>query len=287
MPHMKYLVNWLPLTRLKLLIARGLFCLVKPIYGAEKRIVRRGGLNYEIDISEGLDLSLFLFGNFQKHVSENKFVDFPLDAVIFDVGANVGIMSLQFASKVPKGIVYAFEPTHYALAKLKKNLWLNREVASRIQVIHTFVSSKENNHQEIRAFSSWKINKAPGVGQHPVHGGTAMSSEGVPTITIDDFVTSRGIERLDFIKIDTDGHEFDVLLGAKNTIERFRPQIIFELGQYVMEERGIDFKDYNSFFDRLGYSLTDAADNKPITLSNYCSRIPREGTIDVLAKVVV
>ena len=280
---MNAIINNLPITRIKLSIARILFLLVKPFYGTQKRIIKRNGITFEVDITEGLDLSLFLFGNFQKHVSENKFLRLPENAVIFDIGANVGIMSLYFAKKAPLGKVYAFEPTHFAWQKLKKNLELNLEIAHNIQTIQTFISSKEKKHNEIKAFSSWKINKEVGQDQHPVHGGKPMSTEGVPMTTIDEFVKDQNIARLDFIKIDTDGHEFDVLLGARYSLDKFKPQIIFELGQYVMKERDINFMDYEGFFSGLGYMLSNATNNKPITNTNYKNMIPKKGTIDVLA----
>ncbi len=110
-----------------------------------------------------------------------------------------------------------------------------------------------------------------------------MPTEGVPTITIDEFVKKEGINRLDFIKIDTDGHEYDVLMGAQKTIAKFKPQIIFELGQYVMTERRISFSDYNYFFRKLDYRLSNAANNKVITHGNFKKLVPAKGTIDVLA----
>lgn len=279
---MNALLNRLPITRIKLLIARALFYMVKPIFGTEKRVIERNGIRFEIDLSEGLDLSLFLFGNFQKHVSENKFIDLKEDNIVLDVGANVGIMSLNFAMKSEFGKVYAFEPTHYAFDKLQRNLDLNPELAKRIYPIQTFVSASPGNDQKIKAFSSWKIDKKVGIGQHPVHGGAAMSTEGVQTTTIDIFVNAQKIQRVDFIKIDTDGHEFEVLRGARETISAFKPKIIFELGQYVMEEKKISFMDYWRFFESLNYQLSDAANNHPITKDNFAKMIPRKGTIDVL-----
>ena len=280
---MNSFLNNLPITRFKLLIARILFNLVKPFYGTGKRIIERSGLKFEVDITEGLDLSLFLFGNFQKHVSDNKYINLHEDAIVFDVGANVGIMSLNFAQKIRNGKVYAFEPTHYAMRKLKRNLELNPELASLILPINTFVSSEEKKSIDIKAFSSWKIDKKVGTDQHQVHGGSAMSTDGVPTITLDEYVKEENIISLDFIKIDTDGHEFDVLSGASQTISRFKPDIIFELGQYVMEERGIDFMVYESYFNKLKYMLSDAATNNEITKNNYRKMIPAQGTIDILA----
>ncbi|MCG8306331.1 MAG: FkbM family methyltransferase [Cytophagales bacterium] len=280
---MNLILNKLPITRLKLFIARILFYLIKPFYGTEKRIITRNGLKFEVDIREGLDLSLFLFGNFQKHVTENRFISIPNDAVIVDVGANVGIMSLHFAKRVPNGKVYAFEPTHYAFQKLKRNIELNPSIAKIVQTVQVFISCKEKRGSSLQAFSSWKIDKSVGSDQHLVHGGEVMPSDGVPAITLDDFVKQNNIDRLDFIKIDTDGHEFDVLSGSKATIEKLKPQIIFELGGYVMEEKEIEFIDYENFFHNLNYKLSDAATNKPISSFNHRNMVPQKGTIDILA----
>jgi len=279
---MNQLLRKLPITRIKLYLARMLFGVVKPFYGTDKRIIKRNGLSFEVDLTEGLDLSLFLFGNFQKHVSENKFIDLPSDAVILDIGANVGIMSLKFAQKVPEGKVFAFEPTHYAYQKLQRNLELNPFIQN-IEVIQSFVTDSKKSNDGLFAFSSWKIDKKPASDQHPIHGGKAMSTEGIPAITIDEIAKSKSLDRIDFIKIDTDGHEFEVLSGAKKSIELLRPKIIFELGQYVMEEKNITFMDYHEFFIQLNYKLFNAASNKTITLSNYKRMIPQKGTIDILA----
>ena len=144
---MKRLINRLPLTQIKMFFGKILYRLVHLICHEDKRIIIRNGIKYEIDLSEGIDLSLFLFGNFQKHVSQNKYLSLPQDAVIFDVGANAGIMSLQFATLVPLGKVYSFEPTFYAFSKLEKNLELNPELAKRIVVIQSLVSSSTSEEK--------------------------------------------------------------------------------------------------------------------------------------------
>ena len=56
----------LPLTQIKIQIAKILYFWVTLFAGKKRRIIKRNGIKYEVDIQEGLDLSLFLFGNFQK-----------------------------------------------------------------------------------------------------------------------------------------------------------------------------------------------------------------------------
>ncbi len=280
---MKRLINRLPITQIKMFFGQILYRLVHLICREDKRIIVRNGIKYEIDLSEGIDLSLFLFGNFQKHVSQNKYLSLPQDAIIFDVGANSGIMSLQFAKLVPLGKVYSFEPTFYAFSKLEKNLELNPELAKRIVAIQSFVSSSTSEEPNIKAYASWKVGGTVESVKHQVHGGTEKSTNGIKAVCLDDFCEQNEIKRLDFIKIDTDGHEFEVLKGAKKVISKFGPIIIFEIGIYVMKEKNIDFSDYLKFFDSLGYSLFNSKNLKNMNAHNYYKYIPLKGTIDILA----
>jgi len=273
----------IPLTRIKIFGAKILLFFTSLFVDTKKKhLITRNNVNFEVDLTEGIDLSLYLFNDFQSHVYQNKFVQLKDDDIIFDVGANVGIMSLFFANKAKNGQVYSFEPTHYALNKFKKNLSLNPELANRIIVTNTFVSAKSDANPDIIAFSSWSLTNRTDK-DHEFHLGTPMSAEGVPSITMDDFVAKNNINKLDFIKVDTDGHEYEVFSGAKNTIATLRPKIIFELGLYVMKEKNFDFDFYWNYFHPLNYKLYDLTNTEEITIDNYTKHLPKYGSIDVLA----
>jgi len=277
------IIDILPVTRIKIFIARILYRAVHVIIRHDKRTITRRGIKYEVDLSEGLDLSVFLFGSFQKHVSHNKRLSLPCEAVIFDVGANVGMMTLPFAALVTEGRVYAFEPTHYAVSKLKRNLELNPDLMSRVTVVQTFVSVADSVQPDITAYASWRVNGSARNDKHAVHGGESKSTEGVDAISLDGFVERNGIRRVDFIKIDTDGHELEVLKGAQKLIGKLRPTVIFELGMYVMRERDIEFSDYLSYFDSMDYMLFNSRNFKRIDATNYRRHIPAKATIDIMA----
>jgi FkbM family methyltransferase len=281
--EMRRLVNRLPVTRIKIFIARLLYRLVHLVFRRDQRIITRKGITYEIDLSEGIDLSVFLFGKFQKHVFGNKRLSLDEDAVIVDVGANFGMMTLQFAKMAPLGKIYAFEPTHYAFSKLRKNLRLNPDLAERIIAVQSFVSSTTSEHVDMKAHASWKVGGASGEIRHSVHGGTVKSAEGVGVVSLDDFCQTNDIRRVDLIKIDTDGYELEVLTGAKRIIAGFRPAVIFEIGLYILEEMNVSFSDYLEFFGPLNYSLVDSSSFARIEQSNYRKYIPSKATIDILA----
>lgn len=187
----------------------------------------------------------------------------------------------MLASKYENAVVYAFEPTDYAFAKLKRNIELNGNLQRRVTPIQTFVSSSVTESSALTAFSSWKIDNLGGT-RHPVHLGLSKKATR-KQITIDRFVQDNDIRRLDLVKIDTDGHELDVLKGAIDSISRFKPAIVFEMTVYLLNEKGEKFSDFEDLLLSLGYSLWDTQSGHEVRKNNHEQLIPKGGGIDIVA----
>ncbi|UCH22576.1 MAG: FkbM family methyltransferase [Deltaproteobacteria bacterium] len=270
------------MTRIKLIIAQVLYRMLRLMGISNKKRIRRGGIHYEVDLTEGIDLFLFLFGVFQRHVVSNKYFSLPDEAIIFDIGANIGSMALNFARLIPEGYIYAFEPTHFAFEKLKQNISLNSGLAERVRAVQLFVSDRSGPSHGIRAYSSWKVDGSA-QNTHPLHGGMIRNAEGISAVTIDDFCKQNHISRVDLIKIDTDGYELQVLKGAHQTIEKCSPFLIFEIGLYVLNEHQLGFEQYCNYFKHFDYILINSKTGKVITLDNYWRQIPLRSTTDIVA----
>jgi len=270
-------------SRLKLAAARSMYTALHPVLRDDRRTIERGGIRYSVDISEGLDLSTFLFGSFQKHITDLRYVDLPEHAVILDVGANTGGTALRYAKAVGHGRVYAFEPTDSGFDRLKRNLALNPELARRIVPIQSFVSDVLTQSPDITAYASWDLKVQPTQRRHAIHGGVAATANGVGAITLDSFCEKQRIDHVDLIKIDTDGHEMAVLDGAVGTIDAHRPAVLFEVGLYLLEEHGISFKRFDDFFSARGYTMMNAESGRHVSWDNHRSEIPAKATIDILA----
>lgn len=270
-------------TKMRVTGARLLYRLATAAAGNGKKIIKRGGIKFEVDLAEGLDLSLYLFGSFQKHVTKNTWAKLCKDSTVIDVGANFGVMTLQFAQSCVNGKVIAFEPTHYALTRLRRNLQLNPELASRVEVIQSFVSDKCERQPELVAYASWRVDGVKTGREHPVHIGTPHSTEGIASVTLDDVIASRHLDRVDLIKIDVDGDELSVLRGARKTIARFKPVVIFEIGSYLLEERSISFADFAAYFAELDYSIFDTKTGRLVTAHNFYEITSPQATTDLAA----
>jgi FkbM family methyltransferase len=276
------LLHRIPMTRIKICIAHILYKILKIFSRGDNHLIQRNGVKYEVDLSEGIDLSLFLFGNFQNHIVHPKYFTVATDAIIFDVGANIGSMAFGFAQLVSQGYVYAFEPTTYAFSKFQRNLSLNPELAKRIMPVQAFLSNCSTMDHKIVAYSSWKVDRRSREA-HSLHGGTISQAVSVPATTIDDFCREKTIQRVDLIKVDTDGHEFEVLQGARETLSRYLPFIIFEIALYLLEERGVTFEEYFLYLSSFGYKLINSKNGQSVTVENYMEQIPLRYTTDLFA----
>jgi FkbM family methyltransferase len=204
--------------------------------------------------------------------------------VIFDIGANIGHMTLNYVKMFPGSMVYAFEPTDYAFNKIQKNISLNPELSKRIILTKAFVSNKSENNAPIKAFASWKIIPDHSIESitHPVHSGIVMEATQTPSIRLDDYIIQNNIQKIDFIKIDTDGNELEVLQGGMDCICRFKPAIIIEVGLYILKEKGIEFEQFFDLFEKHSCDFINTKSGHKITRKNYTQGFPAESTLDIL-----
>ena len=274
---------FLQATKIKMRIAQFLYYVLR-LFGVEScQVVERQKIKYELDLKEGIDLSIFLFGSFQDHIYKDIAQSINSMPVVLDVGANIGAISLKLAQIFPQAIIYAFEPTHYAWKKLTRNLTLNPTLGERIYPIQSFVGEESLKETDFKAFSSWPIDSLKeNSAKHKVHLGEekeATSSQ----ISIDDFVKLKNIQKVDLIKIDTDGYELNVLRGAVNTLKNHRPIVVFEFCAYLLKEKGISFSDFSNLFGPLNYSLKDSKGHKNLSRDNIDKISPSNGSIDIFA----
>lgn len=269
-------------TESKIKIARVLYRLLKLAGFKDHQLVQRSGIRFLLDLREGIDLSIFLSGGFQKQVAS-----VPLEAaepVILDVGANIGAITLALANLHPRARVHSFEPTHFALGKLKRNLQLNPQLAARVTVNHTFVGRQSGTMPKTEAatFSSWRVDGGDAGEVHATHLGSLMGATDAIT-SLDDYVAAHGISAVHLLKIDTDGHEMDVLAGARTLLAAHRPRIIMEMCPYLLRDHQLTLADFEKFLGPLGYRMTEIKSGAPVT-TEMLDRIPEGGGIDVLAE---
>ena len=153
--------------------------------------------------------------------------------------------------------MHAFEPLPSTFSVLERNIRLNPKLAKRITP-HEFGFSEKsailrlgipNANQHRRYISN--VNS----GLYSVHSEGDGFSVPAKFLRLDEFFASQQLPRLDFLKIDVEGHEFEVLKGAINTINQFRPIIVMEFNELtrVLSRRSVS--DFDTFLHQFGYCL--------------------------------
>jgi FkbM family methyltransferase len=166
--------------------------------------------------------------------------------VCFDVGANVGAITLALAQATgAPGQVHAFEPGPATFARLETNLALNPELKTTVHVHQLGVSDRPG-------FLKWRedMNNR---GNANLRGpeGTEVS-----VTTLDDFCRDHRMSRVDFIKVDVEGMEYEVIKGAETALRTFRPILYFETVQPFVAIRGFDiFGETERMLKQCGYAL--------------------------------
>ena len=162
-------------------------------------------------------LTLFLIKQYEYSIDQNVKIGAKQGDVVIDGGACWGDSALYFGEKVGNdGMVYTFEFIPDNLKILQKNLSLNPDIAKRIIVV-------ERPLWEASGVEMYYKDNGPGstVSLEPITNGTGS----VSTVSIDDIVRDKNLNKVDFIKMDVEGSEQTTIKGAINTFERFRPQL--------------------------------------------------------------
>jgi FkbM family methyltransferase len=164
-------------------------------------------------LDRGVDRTLFLTGTTERgtlHVMKQYLSLYPR-ATVFDVGANIGLISLFVSGLLPLGTVFAFEPVHEAFQRLVFNIALN---ASKNVKAFNFALGSGAAYRAIYVKSSHL-----GMSSFLRCENPGESSQYVKIMTIDsiiDDITSK----VDFIKIDVEGWELEVLKELLNCWEK-------------------------------------------------------------------
>jgi len=145
--------------------------------------------------------------------------------VVVDVGANIGYYTVLLADKVGNsGKVYAFEPDKTNFEILKKNIEVNR--LGNVILINAAVGSNDGEKILYKSKENW--------GDHKLFGDGIK--EKIKIVKLDNFVK----EKVNLMKVDTQGWEPEVIEGAKKIIEKDKPIIFFEYSPASYEQAKLD-----------------------------------------------
>lgn len=182
------------------------------------------GINLEYDPHTAIGRRLYFRGAFEQ--AEIDFCSELLSKVpapiVLDVGANIGVHSLCWGVRNTSLRSHLFEPSPRTIQTLKRNIALN-SLQDRLTVHQAALSHVAGEASffecEDSAFSSLRNT-----------GRNSITNEvKVQVTTLDEWVVRHQIEKIDLIKIDVEGLEHDVIMGARHVLKQYRPHLFVEI----------------------------------------------------------
>ena len=166
--------------------------------------------------------------------------------LIFDVGANIGQSALRLAKDFPASSIVCFEPVSSTFKQLKSNILGN----TRIRAENIGLGLPGETRAAIQSVALSTDNRI--VSSEAPVGGT----EQVEITWGDKYCVKYGIQSVDFLKIDTEGYDFNVLKGFSSMIGAAKISLIeVELGMNRNNKKHVYYHDVVNFLDQYGYDV--------------------------------
>lgn len=195
------------------------------------------------------------FGLYEKQISILMGALLQPGDLFIDVGAHIGYFSVLAASLVGEtGQVFSFEPITENRKFLEHNIKINS--LENVRFIPQVVSNRTGatnfyfNLDNDGGHALWDVSK------HPFN----KKSKNQPNIRslqvtrLDDFFSSKDLSRLKMIKIDTEGNEFNVLMGSTDILKRYRIKCIaWEVNRFGLKHMGHSEEGLRNFMYANGY----------------------------------
>ena len=185
------------------------------------------------------------------------------DPLILDVGANKGQTIRRFLDLFDNPTIHAFEPVEEAIQKIRenysthRNIFINNHALGDKRETKNFNISHRTENSTFHQFNSntkWLKTRSRqynvGVNEY------VKKVEKVNIGTIDDYVEKNKIEKIDILKMDTEGYEDKVLSGAINTLRENKIKIVLtELAFDNVRDKYLSFSDLEKYLLPNNYRL--------------------------------
>ena len=210
----------------------------------------------------------FAFSNFKEWGNKhNNFFDLYVKKAkkikcFLDVGSHIGIVTLPIAKVMREtGKVYSFEPSRKNLFFLRFHLKINN--IKNVKVIDKVVSSKKNSNSSFyESEDTTGMNSIIPLEEKKITHHTKLES-----ISLDYFCLQNEIIP-DFIKVDIEGSEIELLKGSIKIMKKYKPIFFLSYHPYHIKKLGYKDDDFFKIIDKMNYKIYDQNLAKPTEMKS-------------------
>lgn len=214
----------------------------------KKQIVYRENIRLQVHLSDWIQQQLYFLGDYEKPEIDYLSDFLKPGDVFIDIGANIGLFSFN-ASKIvgDEGKIYAFEAFPPNYKQFKENILLNKfeniitenkAISSQNSTMEIFYNEKDNNIGMASAFLK-----------------NFTSKEIVESTTLDQYSEDHHIDKINLIKIDIEGGEYDALLGMNRILTELKPHILIEINHKTLLDSGHSEMEIINLLSKFNYKI--------------------------------
>lgn len=222
---------------------------------------RKYGVKMFIDTKDSrtTPIEILNFGAFEKN-------DFPMllklvdkGSIVFDIGANIGWVSISIAKAVKDYSIFAFEPIKTTFQRLNNNIKINK-----IKNIKTFNFGFSNEEKEQMFYFNPNDSGSASLANITLNENVQEIKGSLRKL---DFFVKESKIRVDFIKCDVEGAEILIFKGGLDTIKINKPIIFVEMLRKWTAKFSYHPNDTIALLKRLGYNCYITQDDKLVQFS--------------------
>jgi FkbM family methyltransferase len=216
------------------------------------------GVKMQLDPYDLVSRTILQTGRWEPQSVQAMTEHLPPNGTFIDVGAHIGYYSLKAAGVVgPNGHVLAVEPNPQTLPKLRANI-----DASDARAVGVWPVACAGSETTLEFYAAPRSNTGESSlsKENASQDSPATAKYSVRARPLDAIVKEAKLDRVDVVKIDVEGAEFEVLKGAVQTLADYHPVLIIEVDESQLKAMGTSTQELTQFLASHGYSANRHVD---------------------------
>ena len=248
---LKWYIRHFPISKGKVRLANYLW---KPLSSGQthrQTVLKQADVRLACDLEQTIQRHIYFWGGYEEESCYHWIKLAQRSRVVFDIGANVGLYSLLAASANPESKVYAFEPTPEMVTCLADNIRLN----DMPNVIVEPMAVGSHQGKAFLRLCSGSDGTNEGM-NYVTYARQDDSDLPVQVTSLDGYCQDRRIGRIDLLKMDIEGGEYEALRGAQGLLRAQAIDCIFlELIEWAAKRSGHSTTEIQMLLRGAGYHL--------------------------------
>jgi FkbM family methyltransferase len=208
------------------------------------------GKSMKVILPENVSTTIYRYGYFEEGLATFILQYLKPGMICFDIGTHFGFFTLLFSHLVGEsGQVHAFEPTKSTFEILKENTKDRSNIFLNNQAVWSEETSISFNDYGVGKSAYNSIYEARWIDK------SSKSTYKVEALSIDSYIHKTGIVP-NFIKIDAESAEYEILMGMEKTLAEFKPIVTLEVGDMGIGE-AISSKNLIAYMLERGYQALE------------------------------